>query len=41
MTGHPLDERLEELRPYGLFGWLTKPPDLEKLARMVREALGG
>jgi signal transduction histidine kinase len=36
LTGHAFDERIDELRPYGLAGWLPKPPDLEELAKMIK-----
>jgi two-component system cell cycle sensor histidine kinase/response regulator CckA len=39
LTGHPMDEELEDLRAQGLIGWITKPPSLEQLAQMVARAL--
>lgn len=39
LTGHPMRDELEPLREFGLWGWLTKPPDAEQLAQMVAEAL--
>jgi len=35
LTGHAMDEELEELRALGLSAWLNKPPDLDQLARAV------
>lgn len=39
LTGHPMRDELEPLREFGLWGWLTKPPDAEQLAQTVAEAL--
>jgi two-component system cell cycle sensor histidine kinase/response regulator CckA len=40
LTGHPLDEQeLENLYALGLRSWALKPLSLEKLARVVTEAL--
>jgi two-component system cell cycle sensor histidine kinase/response regulator CckA len=39
VTGHPLERELEGLRSEGLAGWLLKPLDIERLARVVAEAL--
>jgi two-component system cell cycle sensor histidine kinase/response regulator CckA len=39
LTGHPMDEELEDLRVQGLVGWITKPPNLEQLAQLVARAL--
>jgi two-component system cell cycle sensor histidine kinase/response regulator CckA len=39
LTGHPLERELEGLRNQGLSDWLPKPPDLERLARVVARAL--
>jgi two-component system cell cycle sensor histidine kinase/response regulator CckA len=39
LTGHPMDEELEDLRAQGLVGWVSKPPSLEQLAQMVAQAM--
>jgi len=39
LTGHPMAEELDELRAQGLSAWLSKPPDLERLARAIDDAL--
>ena len=39
LTGHPMDEELDELRAQGLRAWLPKPPSLERLAQVVADAL--
>jgi signal transduction histidine kinase/ActR/RegA family two-component response regulator len=39
LTGHVLDERIAELREYGLTGWLLKPPNLEELAKLIKTTL--
>ncbi len=39
LTGHPLDQALEELRPLGLHGWMLKPPSMENLANVIARAL--
>lgn len=39
LTGHPMGDELEPLRAYGLYGWLTKPPDAEQLSHMIAAAL--
>ncbi len=41
LTGHPMDKDLEELLNQGLNTWLPKPPDLNRLAHAVTEALQG
>lgn len=40
LTGHPLENELEDLRAQGMIDWLPKPPGLEQLAEMVAQALG-
>ncbi|MEE8391814.1 MAG: ATP-binding protein [Anaerolineae bacterium] len=40
LTGHPMEDELENLRAQGLSGWLLKPPSLEQLAEVVARALG-
>jgi signal transduction histidine kinase/ActR/RegA family two-component response regulator len=39
VTGHPLERELEGLQAEGLAGWLLKPLDIDRLARVVAEAL--
>ena len=39
LTGHPMDEEMEDLRAQGLVGWVSKPPSLEQLAQMVAQAI--
>jgi signal transduction histidine kinase len=39
LTGHPLDQALEELRPLGLVDWMLKPPSMENLADVIAKAL--
>ena len=39
LTGHPLEQELENLQAQGLSGWLLKPPSLERLAEVVARAL--
>ena len=39
LTGHPLEGEMEDLRSQGLIDWLAKPPDLERLAQVVAQAL--
>ncbi|MCP4542588.1 MAG: response regulator [Chloroflexi bacterium] len=39
LTGHPMEQELEGLRPQGLVGWMLKPPKMENLARMMAQAL--
>ena len=39
LTGHPLQEQLENLQAQGLDGWLLKPPVLEQLAEMIARVL--
>ena len=41
LTGHPLESDLQNLQTHGLAGWMLKPPNLEKLARLLSEALQG
>ena len=40
LTGHPLNEDLEKLRPLGLVDWLPKPPNLVKLSKTIAYILG-
>ncbi len=41
LTGHPLGDELEKMQAVGLAGWLSKPPDLDNLSRMLAQALKG
>lgn len=40
MTGHPLDNELEELRGRGLAGWIAKPLNLRQLSSILGLTLG-
>jgi len=40
LTGHPMNRELEELCAQGMCDWLPKPPNLERLARVLARALG-
>jgi PAS domain S-box-containing protein len=39
LTGHPLSEDMENLREFGLAGWLPKPPNLVNLGHMITQVL--
>ncbi len=39
ITGHAIGNDIEKLWALGLQGWLTKPPDLQKLAQVLQQAL--
>jgi CheY-like chemotaxis protein len=39
LTGHPMEKALEGLQAEGLSAWLPKPPELERLAKVVARAL--
>ena len=39
MTGHPLQEELEELQTLGLASWILKPPRLRQIANIVAQTL--
>jgi PAS domain S-box-containing protein len=39
LTGHPMNEELDELHVQGLSAWLTKPPSLAQLAQAISQAL--
>jgi two-component system, cell cycle sensor histidine kinase and response regulator CckA len=40
LTGHPLnEEEVGTLRSLGLYAWLSKPPNVTKLAHLLAEAL--
>jgi two-component system cell cycle sensor histidine kinase/response regulator CckA len=40
LSGHPLEQEMEDLRAQGLSAWLPKPPDLRQLSRALAQALG-
>jgi DNA-binding NtrC family response regulator len=40
LSGHPVEEEMEELREKGMVDWLPKPPELDQLAEAVARALG-
>lgn len=41
LTGHSLQETdVADLRTLGMVGWLSKPPDLQRLARQIAQTLG-
>ncbi|MBN2006557.1 MAG: response regulator [Anaerolineae bacterium] len=39
LSGHPLENELQDLQSQGLAGWLLKPPDLAHLAQALRRIL--
>jgi PAS domain S-box-containing protein len=39
LSGHPMESELSCLQEQGLTGWMYKPPDMERLSRLLREAL--
>jgi len=39
LTGHAVEKELEPLRELGLRGWLSKPPNISQLARLVAQSL--
>jgi CheY-like chemotaxis protein len=39
MSGHPLHDEMEKLQAEGVLGWLPKPPNIERLSRIVAMAL--
>ncbi len=41
LTGHPMEQELQELQAEGLSGYLLKPPSMEQLAQMVDRVLKG
>ncbi|MCP4540799.1 MAG: PAS domain S-box protein [Chloroflexi bacterium] len=41
LSGHPMENELEDLQAQGLAGWLLKPPDMEQLSRLLARALKG
>jgi CheY-like chemotaxis protein len=40
LTGHPLEDELEDMRAHGIVDWLPKPVSLEQLAEIVAKTLG-
>ena len=38
-TGYPLGEEYRQLEAQGIAGWIQKPPDRSRLARVLRRAL--
>jgi CheY-like chemotaxis protein len=40
MTGHPLQEELEELQSKGLAAWLIKPLGLKQLSKIITRTIG-
>jgi nitrogen-specific signal transduction histidine kinase/ActR/RegA family two-component response regulator len=41
LSGHSMEDELENLEAHGLADWLLKPPSLERLARILHRALRG
>ena len=39
MTGHPLQNELDDLLENGLTAWFSKPPRLKHLAKLIGETL--
>ncbi len=39
MTGHPMQQEMEDLQTQGLTAWLLKPPRLKQLAQIIAQAL--
>jgi CheY-like chemotaxis protein len=39
LSGHPLDESIQELESIGVVAWIEKPPDLEHLATVIAQVL--
>jgi two-component system, cell cycle sensor histidine kinase and response regulator CckA len=39
MTGHPMQQEMEDMREQGLTAWLLKPPRLKQLAQIIADAL--
>jgi len=38
-TGYAVEKDMENLRAMGLYGWLAKPLNLDKLAQLLHQAL--
>jgi DNA-binding NtrC family response regulator len=39
LTGHPLEQELEDLKSEGQIDWLPKPASLERLAKVINRML--
>jgi len=39
MSGHPMEGELDALRARGLSGWISKPPALDELAKVIASVL--
>ncbi|MEA3397524.1 MAG: ATP-binding protein, partial [Chloroflexota bacterium] len=39
LTGHPMEDELENLKAQGLAGWMFKPPDMAQLAELLAQVL--
>lgn len=39
MSGHPMENELDNLRSEGLAGWMLKPPTIKKLSRLLARVL--
>lgn len=39
MSGHPMENELEDLRSEGLAGWILKPPTIEKLSLLLADVM--
>ncbi len=39
LSGHPMEEELEDLKAQGLTGWMLKPPDIEHLSQLLARTL--
>jgi len=41
LSGHPMENELQDLQAQGLAGWMLKPPDIENLFQLLARALQG
>ncbi len=41
LSGHPMEKELQNLQAQGVVGWMSKPPDMEQLSRMLARVLRG
>jgi CheY-like chemotaxis protein len=39
LSGHPMEDELENLQSQGLAGWMLKPPNVEQLSQLLARAL--
>ncbi len=39
LSGHPMQNQLDDLRSQGLAGWMLKPPDMEQLSQLLARVL--